>query len=395
MNKRGVRRGVALRVAVILALTSTWTISFVGAAAAQTSAYEGCGVLAEGSAEAACVRQVQGDINTINGNDLLPVTGVFGPKTRDAVVAFQKQQGLPPTGNAGELTQAELTRQTAEPATSDTVQDPREIGRPGEAPTAPESWDPDPDPNGPGGTNTQFEGTDGGTGRCTIPDDLSTIQCNVSDENPDKHSVYVKWEQGDSKGNISNTLGSGTTVAGYGRTNQADRDKPLRWRFCTDIQLRLDDCSDEVVRERSPGAPATIPAERCKGDVPFASLRDYLTGKVDAPKCFPYDPEVEETAAGVRALDPYADGCSGPTLDDAGPYWDRRDACGTHDYAYDLLRYGVDTFDEPAADGFLLKDMLADCNSRAQAPACIDHAYRWRAGVRFGTVAPGDEIAYE
>jgi hypothetical protein len=134
-------------------------------------------------------------------------------------------------------------------------------------------------------------------------------------------------------------------------------------------------------------------AEQCPES--FASLDDYLSGRVEEPRCFPYSPEIVQTAWGQRAIDPYRDGCSGPT-DDHNKLWDRRIVCGTHDYAYDLLRYGVDTFREPNADHYFLRDMLSECEQRshfATERACKDQARVWRAGVQEGDVDPGDDIA--
>jgi peptidoglycan hydrolase-like protein with peptidoglycan-binding domain len=139
---------------------------------------------------------------------------------------------------------------------------------------------------------------------------------------------------------------------------------------------------------------SSIPAENCQSEE-FASLGDYISGKVKAPACFPYQPKIKDTAAGPRALDPFNDGCSGPTPLDKVPFvYDFRDACATHDYAYDLLRYGVNTFREPDADNQLWRDWLSDCKGRSVAAAaeCADIANKWRAGVRFGNVEPGDHI---
>lgn len=134
-------------------------------------------------------------------------------------------------------------------------------------------------------------------------------------------------------------------------------------------------------------------AEQCPED--FAALDDYLSGRVDPPRCFPYQPDLVQMARGQRAVDPFRDGCSGPT-DDENLLWDRQLVCGTHDYGYDLLRYGVDTFKEPDVDHYFLQDMLAECAERSNVASeaiCKQHAVLWRAGVQEGDVEPGDEIA--
>lgn len=164
---------------------------------------------------------------------------------------------------------------------------------------------------------------------------------------------------------------------------------------------------DGAVSSPRPGQPlppedpeSDIPAERCAPEE-FASLDAYLSGDADPPRCFAedyYEPEIEETTAGVRALDPYDDGCSGPTPFDRFPaMYDFRDACAAHDYAYDLIRYGVDTFSKFDADNQLYEDWVADCESRARQAAlfCGTEAAEWRAGVSFGPVRPGETIDTE
>jgi peptidoglycan hydrolase-like protein with peptidoglycan-binding domain len=154
------------------------------------------------------------------------------------------------------------------------------------------------------------------------------------------------------------------------------------------------------------GPPPPVPAEQgpVQNGIPlaqqcaperFASFEDYVSGRVGPPRCFPYQPRIEDTAAGRRALDPFNDGCSGPTPYDRIPLvYDFRDACATHDYAYDLLRYGVDTFREPDADNRLYRDWLADCSGRLPPASeqCRVVASEWRVGVRFGNVDPGGHI---
>lgn len=363
----------------LAALTCMLAAGTVGTAQAQAvDTYAGCGVLTESDSTGECVRRLQQDLNA-DGAYALPETGNFGQLTRQAVLDFQARHGLPAVGRAGPLTQQALRASSASPSDSE------------DKPTSPA---PEDEPTGPSGTDTHYRGTGGGTAECTVPGDLSTIDCSIRDESPDSHAVYVQWEQGETERRVDNTFGSGTSIQHFERTEEGDRDEPLQWRFCTDIQRGPDDCSDWLERTRSSGAGSIVPAERC-GPEQFADMSSYLTGKVRPPRCFPYQPEIVETAAGTRAVDPFGDGCSGPTLDDAGRYWDRRDACGMHDYGYDLLRYGVDTFREPTVDGFFLKDMLADCLGRGTAEIdCRTNAYGWRTFVRFGDVEPGDRIAH-
>ena len=53
--------------------------------------------------------------------------------------------------------------------------------------------------------------------------------------------------------------------------------------------------------------------------------------------------------------------CSGP-LGDTGPFWDFTAACETHDYGYDLVRFGVGN--RAQADALLYRDMLTSCRGQ-------------------------------
>jgi hypothetical protein len=82
-----------------------------------------------------------------------------------------------------------------------------------------------------------------------------------------------------------------------------------------------------------------------------------------------YAPELRLTSAGWRYVKPASAGgsCSGP-IDDTGPFWDFTDPCGTHDYAYDLVRMGVAKRAE--ADRLLFQDMMTSCRDQ-QAPSKV------------------------
>ena len=116
-----------------------------------------------------------------------------------------------------------------------------------------------------------------------------------------------------------------------------------------------------------------------------ATAVDYQTGVVCPPKGFSdvlgYEPVLVETPAGWRYVRPGAE-CSGP-LADSGPFWDFSNACGTHDYGYDLVRFGVG--DRRATDSLFHDDMLRECRREGlgQAPckALAEWAY---AALRVG-----------
>ena len=72
-----------------------------------------------------------------------------------------------------------------------------------------------------------------------------------------------------------------------------------------------------------------------------ANLLRYLTGESPAPCGFAdklgYTPQQHQSDAGWRAYNP--DGACSSPLGDTGRSFNFRDACLTHDYGYDLLRY--------------------------------------------------------
>lgn len=138
-----------------------------------------------------------------------------------------------------------------------------------------------------------------------------------------------------------------------------------------------------------------------------ASLRDYTTGIACPPEGFPYVPNVEDTQAGLRALDPYTDGCSVPrglrqAFSDrinSGENFDFRNACATHDYAYDLLRYWNEIEEPPPfhardADLQLEADSRADCDARNDwdRGLCNGRVSWYWDGVTFRTSTLGDPI---
>lgn len=116
-----------------------------------------------------------------------------------------------------------------------------------------------------------------------------------------------------------------------------------------------------------------------------AAAVEYLTGAVCPPEGFSdalgYEPVLIETAAGWRFVRPDAE-CSGP-LADRGPFWDFANACGAHDYGYDLVRFG--TGDRPATDSLFYDDMLRECSleglGKAPCKALAEWAY---AALRIG-----------
>ena len=123
-----------------------------------------------------------------------------------------------------------------------------------------------------------------------------------------------------------------------------------------------------------------------------ASTAEYLTGLVCPPPGFAaaagYEPELVVTPSGWRFVRPPSVGaeCSGP-LDDTGPFWDFAAACGTHDYGYDLVRFGEGRRRD--VDVLLYEDMLWSCDGRGigASEACRGVAEWAHAALAIGDVA--------
>ena len=98
-----------------------------------------------------------------------------------------------------------------------------------------------------------------------------------------------------------------------------------------------------------------------------ARTRAYLVGRACPPEGFVetmgYEPVLVQTANGWRFTKPaWANGhCTGP-IGNRGPFWDFTAACQTHDYGYDLVRFGIG--DRGEADRLLYADMLASCEGQ-------------------------------
>jgi hypothetical protein len=108
---------------------------------------------------------------------------------------------------------------------------------------------------------------------------------------------------------------------------------------------------------------ATPGNARCATEV-AATTTDYLVGAACPPPGFArqlgYEPVLVRSSEGWRFTRPsWADGrCNGP-IRNRGPFWDFAVACRTHDYGYDLVRFGIG--DRAEADALLYRDMLRSC----------------------------------
>lgn len=67
------------------------------------------------------VMMLQGQLNMVGASPALSIDGIFGPKTRRAVKAFQKGQGLAADGIVGNLTREALKKQSSLQATIDAI----------------------------------------------------------------------------------------------------------------------------------------------------------------------------------------------------------------------------------------------------------------------------------
>ena len=89
-----------------------------------------CPTLAEGY-QGGCVNQLQTELNSID-NAGLPLDGIFGPQTQQAVITFQQQNGVSPAdGIVGPLTKAALDNPapaaTTTPRASDSTTSPPSV----------------------------------------------------------------------------------------------------------------------------------------------------------------------------------------------------------------------------------------------------------------------------
>lgn len=129
-------------------------------------------------------------------------------------------------------------------------------------------------------------------------------------------------------------------------------------------------------------------SSRCR-EIPGATTEQYLTGEACPPEGFAetlgYQPALEQTSFGWRYTRPeWADGrCNGPLAGLDGPLG-FVPACRTHDYGYDLVRFGVGS--RPAADDLLFRDMMALCADRdpVSAGGCRALAHWTKATLRVG-----------
>jgi len=113
------------------------------------------------------------------------------------------------------------------------------------------------------------------------------------------------------------------------------------------------------VEAKMPGTDACTPHTA-------ATAVEYLSGDACPPDGFSatlgYEPALVLTSYGWRYTKPgWAGGFCSPPLTDHGPFWDFETACRTHDYGYDLVRFGVG--DRAAADRLLYRDMTSACRT--------------------------------
>jgi hypothetical protein len=135
-------------------------------------------------------------------------------------------------------------------------------------------------------------------------------------------------------------------------------------------------------------------SSECRPDI-HATASQYLIGIACPPpgfsEVFGYRPVLVKTFNEWRFTRPAWTGsrCNGPA-GNTGPFWNFTVACQTHDYGYDLLRFGLG--DRPDIDELLYADMMANCDRRGliAATGCRSIA-RWaRAVLRVGDVAGFD-----
>ncbi len=140
--------------------------------------------------------------------------------------------------------------------------------------------------------------------------------------------------------------------------------------------------------EPTPGAPA------CR-EVARGTTEEFLTGFACPPRgfseAFGYEPVLVRTQTGWRYTRPaHADGrCNGP-LGTLGRRMEFVTACQTHDYGYDLVRFGAGVRSE--ADELLYRDMMTICFDRGPLAggACRCLAHWTKSALQIGDVAGFD-----
>jgi phospholipase A2-like protein len=137
--------------------------------------------------------------------------------------------------------------------------------------------------------------------------------------------------------------------------------------------------------------PANVRGSSHCQPVAHGTAHEYLMGLACPPdgfaEAFGYRPALVKTPNGWRFTRPGWTGsrCNGPAGDE-GPFWDFAVACRTHDYGYDLLRFGLG--DRRDVDELLYSDMMAHCDRRGfiEGTGCRSIA-RWaRAVLKAGDV---------
>jgi hypothetical protein len=112
-----------------------------------------------------------------------------------------------------------------------------------------------------------------------------------------------------------------------------------------------------------PAGRPSAPEHQCR-TIDNPKMRQYLNGDACPPVGFPYEPQVVDTGAQIRMIDP--DGaCSSGPIRPNGAAFDFRVACQTHDYGYDLLRYlKKGGGRRRAVDLAFREDLSAECAGR-------------------------------
>jgi len=351
---------------VVAALVAATLAGFSGTAPAAPEIPQIGPGYSENTAGVTCIQKVL-------GVDPTPAPyGTFGTLTYEAVKGFQGQHGLPQIGGVGPATGALLIPLAPSGCAAHLPSGPG-IEQP------PQAADADEQRSYPGCPLL----LEGNQNRCVerLQHDLNAV-----------NSSYNLPETG-----FFGPL-TRTAVLDFQGRNKLPADGNVGSE--TADLLADQATSSSFVPSPRPGAPLSpinpdsdVLAERCPPQQ-YATIAEYLTGASAPPNCFPYQPDIEDTEAGRRALDPFSDGCSGRSWED-DLFFDRNDACSTHDYGYDLIRFGVDTFGESNVDNYFYQDMIADCEARVRffEDVCLDSAGAYRAGVRFGSARPGDHIS--
>lgn len=153
------------------------------------------------------------------------------------------------------------------------------------------------------GGETKSAEVKGGNATCTVGKLLSSISCDITDDEEDSSGVYVTWEAMGESGKLKHENGYGWTE--HHEENgllQGTSGTTMRWKICRDKNIRGDDCSKWVKHAVGPGGSDIelyCQLDPAQG-TPMCYLPDHgLTGEKPSSACLL---SIAASAAGVAGI---------------------------------------------------------------------------------------------